>query len=71
MTTHVALFQDREVRKTLHKDEWWFVVQDVVVVLTDSADPKQYIARMRERDPELEKGYVQIVTAVSGKFRSS
>lgn len=36
-------------------------MEDVVVVLTDSADAKQYIRRMRERDPELEKGWVQFV----------
>jgi DNA-damage-inducible protein D len=61
MTTKIALFHGREVRKTLHENEWWFVVEDVTVVLTDSADPKQYIRRMRERDPELEKGWVQFV----------
>lgn len=32
-----------------------------MIVLTDSADTKQYIRRMRERDPELEKGWVQFV----------
>lgn len=58
---HIAIFQDREVRKTLYKDEWWFVVEDIIVVLTDSNDPKQYIRRTRERDPELEKGWVQFV----------
>ena len=31
------------------------------LVLTDSKDPKQYIKRMRQRDNELAKGWVQIV----------
>ncbi len=32
-----------------------------MLALTDSVDPKQYIQRMRSRDPELTKGWVQIV----------
>jgi DNA-damage-inducible protein D len=59
--TRIALFRDKEIRKVLYNNEWWFVVEDVAIVLTDSADAKQYIRRMRERDPELEKGWVQIV----------
>ncbi|MDO9614441.1 MAG: Bro-N domain-containing protein, partial [Bacteroidota bacterium] len=37
------------------------VVEDVVSVLTDSNDPKQYVKRMRQRDKELAKGWVQFV----------
>ncbi|MCM8813749.1 MAG: Bro-N domain-containing protein, partial [Candidatus Omnitrophica bacterium] len=33
----------------------------VVLALTDSSDPKQYIQRMKQRDEELAKGWVQIV----------
>lgn len=61
MTSKIALFHGKEVRKVLHENEWWFVVEDVVLVLTDSADIKQYIRRIRERDSELEKGWVQFV----------
>lgn len=57
----IALFQKREVRRTIHNNEWWFVVEDVVLALTDSRDPKQYIQRMKLRDRELAKGYVQFV----------
>ncbi len=59
--TRIVLFQDKGVRKTLHNDEWYFVVEDVVLALIDSSDPKQYIQRMKSRDPELEQGWVQIV----------
>jgi hypothetical protein len=37
------------------------VVEDVVSVLTDSNDPKQYFKLMRQRDKELSKGWGQIV----------
>jgi DNA-damage-inducible protein D len=57
----VALFQQRELRRTFLDDQWWFVVEDVVLALIESRDPKQYIQRMKQRDPELGKGWVQIV----------
>jgi hypothetical protein len=59
--TTISLFRGKEIRKTLHNGEWWFVVEDVIAVLTESTDPKQYIRRMRERDTELEEGWVQFV----------
>jgi hypothetical protein len=61
METNIAVFKGKEIRKTLHDNEWWFVVEDVVLALIDSSDPKQYIQRMKQRDPELGKGWVQIV----------
>jgi prophage antirepressor-like protein len=65
--TKLALFEGQEIRKTIHNDEWWFVVEDVVLALIDSKDPKQYIQRMKQRDPELGKGWVQIVHTLSIK----
>jgi hypothetical protein len=61
MNTKLAIFKGRKIRKTVHKNEWWFVVEDVVVALTDSVNPKDYINKMRRRDAELSKGYGQIV----------
>lgn len=57
----IVVFQEKSIRRTWHQNEWWFVVEDVVLVLVDSKDPKQYIQRMKQRDPELGKGWVQIV----------
>ena len=59
--TKIVLFKDKKIRKTIYKNEWWFVVEDVVLALIDSNDPKQYIKKMKSRDLELEKGWVQIV----------
>jgi hypothetical protein len=63
--TRIALFQRKEIRRTIHNKEWWFVVEDVVLALIDSRDPKQYIQRMKQRDAELGKGWVQIVHTLS------
>jgi prophage antirepressor-like protein len=59
--TKIAVFKGKQVRKTLHNNEWWFSIEDVVAALTDSSDPKQYINRMRQRDPQLAEGWVQFV----------
>jgi prophage antirepressor-like protein len=34
----VALFQSREIRRTLHNDEWWFVITDIELILTMLAE---------------------------------
>jgi len=57
----IAVFKGVRIRKIIFQNEWWFVIEDVVRALTDSNDPKQYIQRMKQRDPELAKGWVQIV----------
>jgi len=66
-TAKIAIFRKREIRKTIHKNEWWFVIVDVVAALTDSAQPDGYIKDMRRRDPELSKGWGQIATPLSVK----
>jgi len=60
-TTQIALFKGKKIRKTIFNNEWWFVVEDVVLALTDSANVKDYINKMRARDTELFKVYRQIV----------
>jgi prophage antirepressor-like protein len=50
---NLVLFEEKQVRRVWHEEEWWFVITDVVAVLTDSADPVQYLKKMRRRDPEL------------------
>jgi DNA-damage-inducible protein D len=58
---NVALFKGKQIRKIIHNNEWWFVVEDVVLALTDTPNAKDYINKMRLRDEELSKGYGQIV----------
>ncbi len=51
----VPLFQKREIRRTMHHDEWWFVITDIIAALTDCADSSDYWKKMRKRDPDLVK----------------
>jgi len=57
----LAIFEGKKIRKTWSNEEWWFVIEDVVLVLTGSINVKDYINKMRARDAELSKGYGQIV----------
>lgn len=74
--TKLDVFEGREIRKTIRNNEWWFSVADVVETLTDSVDTRQYIKRMRQRDPELDSYWGTICTplellAPDGKRRKS
>lgn len=75
METKLKLFNEKQIRTSWNADEeeWYFSVADVVAVLTDSADPKQYIKKMRSRDPELNSSWGTICTltkmqATDGKY---
>ena len=63
--TKIVLFKSKKIRKTIHQNEWWFVVQDVVEALTDSVNASDYIKKMRQRDEELAKGWGQFVTPLA------
>ncbi len=65
--SNIKLFESNQIRTVWNETDqkWYFVVEDVVAVLTDSKDPKQYIKRIRQRDEELAKGWVQFVPTLS------
>ena len=69
MTQHneIKIFAEQQVRSVWDDtaEEWYFAVVDVVAALTDSVNPTDYIKKMRQRDPELAKGWGQIVTPLS------
>lgn len=71
-SSKIAIFQKKEIRKQLHGGEWWFVINDVVAVLTDSNDPARYVRDLRYRDENIrelfEKGASQISTPLDLKF---
>ncbi|MCB6561421.1 BRO family protein [Gordonibacter urolithinfaciens] len=51
----VKLFESQEIRSAWNEDEaeWYFSVVDVVGVLTESANPTDYLKKMRKRDEQL------------------
>ena len=55
-------------------EEYYFAVNDIVQVLTESVDPKDYIKKMLKRDPELRSRWGTIcpptrMRAADGKMR--
>ena len=51
----IQLFEDRKIRTAWdeEKEEWYFSVVDVVAALSDSANPTDYLKKMRKRDEQL------------------
>lgn len=49
----IVVFQEKQIRRIWHSDEWWFSVLDVVGLLAETANPTDYFKKMRKRDIEL------------------
>ncbi len=64
--SNIKLFESKQIRSVWNEEEqkWYFSVQDVVEVLTDSSDVKQYIKRMLSRDEQLKSNWGTICTLV-------
>jgi DNA-damage-inducible protein D len=70
----LAVFKQKSIRRVVHQNEWWFSVSDIVEVLTNSSDVKQYIKKLRLRDTEINNNWGTICTplemaAMDGKRR--
>ena len=68
--SNIKLFESRQIRSVWNEVEqkWYFSVQDVVEVLTDSNDVKQYIKRLLSRDGQLKSNWGTICTLVDLKI---
>lgn len=57
--SNIKLFQDKKIRSVWNEVEqqWYFSVVDVVGVLADSANPTDYLKKMRKRDEALSLPY--------------
>ena len=71
----IQIFEGINVRIVWNEEEqeYYFSIADIVQVLTESTDVKQYIKRMRARDPELNLRWGTICTptrmkATDGKY---
>ncbi len=65
MDEKIIVFGNKEIRRAWHEGDWWFALEDVIVALTDSKDPKQYIQKLKQRDDLLSEGWVQFVRTLS------
>src|SRR5690606_24080358 len=74
--SNIKLFESKQIRSVWNEEEqkWYFSVQDVVEVLTETVDAKDYIKKMRKRDPQLNLNWGTIcplveMIAADGKKR--
>jgi hypothetical protein len=72
----LVLFEQKQVRRVWNQadQKWYFAVQDVIEILTGSTDIKQYVKKLKSRDPELSSNWGTIctpveMTAADGKKR--
>lgn len=65
--SNIKLVESKQVRTVWNKAEkkWYFVVADVIRIMTETPNPIDYIKKMRKRDEELSKGWGQFVTSLS------
>ena len=57
-TTKIAIFRKREIRKIIHKDEWWFSVIDIVEALTGTNRGRKYWSDLKKK--LIEEGYSEV-----------
>lgn len=74
--SQIKLFESKQIRSVWNEAEekWYFSVQDVIEVLTDTVNVKDYIKKMKKRDPQLNFNWGTIcppveMTAADGKRR--
>lgn len=75
--TKIAVFRQREIRKTIHKNEWWFSIIDIVSALTGTERPRKYWSDLKKK--LLGEGYFEVsdkigqlkMRSFDGKFRET
>jgi len=55
MNNKLALFEEKQIRKTWENEKWYFSVVDVIYALTNSVNPRDYWYRLKQRVNEDEK----------------
>ncbi|MDP2642380.1 MAG: Bro-N domain-containing protein [Candidatus Peregrinibacteria bacterium] len=75
--TKIALFQNKEIRKIIYKNEWWFSIIDIIETLTDSERSRKYWNDLKTKLTN--EGYTEVsekigqlkMEATDGKMRET
>ncbi len=74
---HIVVFHNHKIRRIFHDDVWWFSVIDVIEVLTDSLNARDYWYRMKVRVKDEEGSELSTICrqlklkALDGKMRET
>ena len=77
MTTKIAVFKGKKVRKTIYKNEWWFSIIDIIEALTGTERPRKYWNDLKKKLAD--EGYFEVsekigqlkLPAPDGKMRET
>jgi DNA-damage-inducible protein D len=61
----LILFQEKQIRRIWHNEEWYFSAIDVIEVLSESPNPRNYWNMLKKREPQLYTVCVQLKLAAS------
>ena len=73
----LVVFQDKNIRRIWHNNEWFFSVVDIIRALTESGDAKDYWYKLKQRDSESSEIELSTfcrqlkLTAEDGKLRET
>jgi DNA-damage-inducible protein D len=74
--SNIKLFESKQIRSTFNEEEqkWYFSIQDVIEALTGTPNAKDYLKKMKKREPELNANWGTIcplveMVAADGKKR--
>ena len=56
--TKIAVFRNRKIRKTIHNNEWWFSIIDVIEALTGTERPRKYWNDLKKK--LIQEGYIEV-----------
>lgn len=77
MENKLVVFKGKQIRRTLHENEWWFSVIDVIEAVTGTDRPRKYWNDLKNKIKV--EGYVEVsekigqlkMEATDGKMRST
>lgn len=71
MNNKLALFEEKEIRKVYKNNKWYYSIQDVISLLTNSKDPCQYLKKLKTKDKELQNSWDIICTPINMQTKNN
>jgi prophage antirepressor-like protein len=70
-TEFLVQFQDKPIRVVNENEEKWFVLEDIIELLTDTINPKSYLNMLLRKEETLKSitKYFRIKSEVDGKYK--
>jgi hypothetical protein len=73
----IAIFEGKQIRKTIFQNEWWFSVIDIIEVLSGTDRPRKYWSDLKTK--LISEGYIEVsekigqlkLIAIDGKLRDT